>query len=148
MKRKLVLLLGIGMLLGSFCACSETEVTDASVESFSEQNEEIAVEKTEEVNQASEESIKITTPMLGISDEKDNSQSGVIIVDGKEYSADITELDLARCKPTMEDLEAIKLFKNLEVLNLSYNELEDITSLGELVNLKESLIIFYQKREN
>ena len=60
-----------------------------------------------------------------------------VIIAGKEYSVDITRLDLYSRNLTDDDIKDIGKLKNLIVLDLDFNNITDVSVLSGLTNLQE-----------
>jgi hypothetical protein len=67
-----------------------------------------------------------------------------ITIQGEQYSTSLTELDLSWRKLTGDDIFLLRHMKNLTQLNLSANEIYDITPLAGLTKLTE-LDLSYDK---
>ena len=58
-----------------------------------------------------------------------------VTIKGKQYSTNLTELNLRKLNLTDEDIKSLSEFTNLTNLDLSYNEISDISTLSKLTSL-------------
>lgn len=61
----------------------------------------------------------------------------MVKIAGQFYQSDITELVLRNCGLTNADMQKLADFTNLERLDISYNGISDISSVGNLPTLKK-----------
>ncbi len=67
--------------------------------------------------------------------EEDTEENGYITIKGERYSTSLTELDLSDKDLTNEDIKELYKMKKLTILDLSFNNISDISTLSGLSNL-------------
>ena len=123
---------GIALVIGITLAVSSAMI---SKESFSSADDQPVQLMPEQVSQAAEPS-QTTQSIQPSTTTPPPEPTEVVTIKGRTYSIDVTELDLSGRDLTDSDIEDLKYFKNLNTLDISDNNITDLSVLSSLTNIK------------
>ena len=122
---------------------SQTPVSSSSASKSSSTSSQTPVSSSSKSSSTSSQSSTSSKPASSSSTSTTTSSSSTpvpstpttVTIKGKSYSTSLTELDLSNQGLTSSDIADLKLFKNLQTLNLNGNNVSDISVLANCTSL-------------